>query len=62
MTPRDYIIMQKTELAKELLQSEKNSVTDVSVALGYSDIYQFSKIFKQKTGSNPSEYKRKNLP
>ena len=61
MSPRDYIISKKTELAKELLQSEKYSVTDVAISLGYSDIYQFSKMFKLKTGCNPSEYKHQSL-
>lgn len=58
-TPKDYIIMRKTELAKELLQSEKKSVADVAVALGYNDVYHFSKMFKLKTGSTTGEYKRK---
>ncbi len=61
VTPRDYIISRKIELAKELLQSEKSSVGDVAVALGYNDIYHFSKIFKLKTGNCPREYKHKTL-
>lgn len=57
-TPKEYIITLKMQLARELLQSEKYSVTDVAEHLGYSDIFHFSKIFKTKTGYTPSEYKR----
>ena len=57
-TPKEYILSLKMQLARELLQSEKYSVTDVAGQLGYGDIYHFSKIFKLKTGYSPSEYKR----
>lgn len=59
MTPRDYIIGLKMELARELLRGEKLSVNDVACELGYADVYHFSKIFKQKTGVSPSEYRRR---
>jgi AraC-like DNA-binding protein len=57
-TPKEYILSLKMQLARELLQSEKYTVTDVAGQLGYGDIYHFSKIFKSKTGYTPSEYKR----
>ena len=56
-SPREYIIMHKIELAKELLHNEKKSISDVAQALGYNDIYHFSKIFKKRTGLSPREYK-----
>ena len=59
MTPRDYIIGLKMELARELLRGEKLSVNDVAYELGYADVYHFSKIFKQKNGVSPSEYRRR---
>lgn len=59
-TPKEYVLSLKMQLAKELLQSERYSITDVSAELGYGDIYHFSKIFKSKTGLSPSEYKRLN--
>ena len=57
MTPKEYVLFLKIERAKKLLQSEKNSVRDVAYQLGYSDIYHFSKIFKEKTGYTPSMYR-----
>jgi AraC-like DNA-binding protein len=61
MTPRDYVIGLRMDLARELLLNEKLSVTDVSTELGYADVYHFSKLFKQKTGYSPAEYKRSTI-
>lgn len=57
MTPREYIISLKIAGAKELLRSEKYSVSDVASKLGYNDVCHFSKMFKSKTGLTPTEYK-----
>ena len=59
VTPRDYIMELKMSLARELLLNEKLSVTDVAAELGYADVYHFSKLFKQKNGCSPKEYKRR---
>ena len=59
MTPKEYITALKLSRAKELLKSEKLSVGDIASALGYSDVYHFSKMFKKKTGYSPTEYRSK---
>ena len=59
MTPRDYVIGLRMDLARELLLNEKLSVADVATELGYADVYHFSKLFKQRTGHTPAEYKRR---
>ena len=58
VSPRDYFLRLKIDLAKELLRSERLSVGEVALTVGYADPYHFSKIFKQKTGRTPTEYKR----
>ena len=58
MTPKAYVGLLKIERAKELLMNEKYSVGDIATQLGYTDIYHFSKTFKQKTGYTPTEYRR----
>lgn len=57
ITPKAYIISLKLERAKELLLIEKLRVKDIAIMLGYSDIYHFGKIFKEKTGYTPSQYR-----
>ena len=57
-TPKEYIISKKIELSKELLQSEKHSVASVAENSGFSNVYQFSKTFKLKTGYTPTEFRK----
>ncbi len=57
MTPKEYVLFLKIERAKKLLSSEKYSVREIAYQLGYSDIYHFSKIFREKTGYPPSMYR-----
>lgn len=60
-TPKKYVTTLKIEQAKELLLSEKLSVSDVAEQLGYCDVYHFSKVFKSKTGFSPGEFRKKVL-
>ncbi|MDN3595520.1 two-component regulator propeller domain-containing protein [Zunongwangia endophytica] len=43
--------------AADLIYRENYSVTEASYAVGFSSIKYFRKIFKEKYGSNPSEFK-----
>ncbi len=46
--------------ATELLAIDQNSVTDVSLTVGYSSLSHFSKAFQQEQGLSPSQFiKRK---
>ena len=59
ISPRDYIINYRIEKAKEFLLNEDLSIGSVAYSVGYDDPFNFSKIFKIKTGQSPSEYRRK---
>ena len=48
----------KIDHAKDLILSSKCSVTEAAHAVGFNDIYYFSRIFRKLTGKNPSEYLR----
>ena len=43
--------------AKELLQSTRLNVREVSIACGYSDSNYFARVFKRVTGMTPTEYR-----
>ena len=59
--PLQYLIKLRMNKAKELLQSDFTSITDIAKEVGYDDIYHFSKLFKQKNGTSPLNYlKQKN--
>lgn len=51
----------KIDRAKELLIEGDKKVKEVSQALGYTDEFYFSRIFKRIEGISPSEYYSKNV-
>ncbi|GAK42575.1 helix-turn-helix domain-containing protein [Paenibacillus shunpengii] len=52
---QSYIIKMRIERAEHLLVHAGMNVTEVADALGYRDIFFFSRQFKQYTGRSPSE-------
>ncbi|MEN8122220.1 MAG: helix-turn-helix domain-containing protein [Bacteroidota bacterium] len=46
--------------AKELLLSSDKQIKKISDELGFHSVYYFSRLFKAKTGSTPSEFKAQN--
>jgi len=57
ITPRQYLIHKRIEIAKKKLKSGK-SVSDTCYAVGFDSISSFSNLFKARTGISPSVYKR----
>ncbi|MGL1892275.1 MAG: response regulator [Spirochaetaceae bacterium] len=55
-----YIIDLKMEKAKKLLKDKNLKISEISEIIGYTDVKYFSKLFKNKIGIRPSEY-RENL-
>ena len=57
MSPSEYIINLRMNVACQLLKSTDMTVKQIAAAVGYSDPHFFSKLFKKKTGSSPREYR-----
>jgi len=57
MTPYQYYIHIKIHAAKSLLEQGELSVKEVAYRLGFEDQYHFSRLFKQKTGIAPSQWR-----
>lgn len=55
--PTKFIVQQRIARAQQLLRETALSVTQVADTLGYSDVYFFSRQFKQITGRSPSGYR-----
>lgn len=56
-TPKNYIMEQIIEKAKEMLVSDLYNINEISGFLGFSSSSYFCYLFKLKTGKTPSEYK-----
>ena len=55
-SPIEFRLRQKILRAKQLLEAENFTVSEISDMLGFSDVSYFSRIFKKKTGQSPLEY------
>ncbi|GGD62214.1 response regulator transcription factor [Paenibacillus nasutitermitis] len=61
-SPSDYLIELRVEEAKRLIREHPRLLfKDIAEQVGYPDPYYFSKLFKQWTGSTPTEYKRSQM-
>ena len=57
---RQYIIMHKIEMVKELLQNNELNLTEISYKMHYSSVAHLSNQFKKITHVSPSVYKQQN--
>ena len=57
-SPISYIHTLRIKRAKELLQSDYGSISDIASFLGYTNIYEFSRTFKKHTGLSPTHFAR----
>jgi AraC-like DNA-binding protein len=58
MTPYQYYIHIKILRAESLLEEENLSIKEVAYRMGFEDQYHFSRLFKNKTGIAPSEWRK----
>jgi len=56
--PQAYVINARMERARQLLAESSLSVGMIAEALGFRDIFFFSRQFRQRTGSTPTAYRR----
>ncbi|MBD2067232.1 helix-turn-helix transcriptional regulator [Leptolyngbya sp. FACHB-671] len=56
VTPYQYVLQQRMERAKELLQQRKHTIAEVAVLVGCTDQSRFAKHFKHYFGITPSAF------
>ena len=59
--PGRWLIEKKLEHAKKLLIQTNDPIASVAFDSGFENSAHFSRIFKQKTGSTPLEYRKKTI-
>lgn len=58
VSPYDYQINIKMQIAKELLRNTKLPINEICNMLGYTDQHYFSNVFKNKCGIRPLAYRK----
>lgn len=61
LSPMQYVMSKRFELAKRLLKQTDLSISAVSHASGFSNDTQFCSLFKQATGHSPRRYRLQQL-
>ena len=59
MSPNQYLIFLRVNRAKELLETGNQSIEEISEKVGFSSASYFSRIFKDRTGFSPYEFRVK---
>lgn len=57
---KSYIDKTRLDKAKEMLLYSDFSISDIAFALGFKDVYSFSRFFKKHTASCPKAYRKNN--
>ena len=60
-SPKQFIIDLRIQRAKQMLAEGALSVSIISEKCGFSNPYHFCRLFKQRVGITPSEYRKANL-
>jgi AraC-like DNA-binding protein len=56
ITPLEYINRERIRMARQLLADEKNTIAQVSLQCGFSDVNYFVRTFKRSEGLTPGVY------
>ena len=59
ITPHQFRIHTRLDVAKHLLAMGQHSVTDVCMEVGFSSLGSFSTLFTRRVGETPTEYRRR---
>ena len=58
ISPTQYHLSLRIQKAKDLLISTDHSLKEIAIELGFESYFYFSRIFKDKTGTSPLEFRK----
>lgn len=58
-TPQEFLLEYRMNKACELMVNPNLSISNIALSVGYTDAFNFSKMFKKIKGSAPSDYRKK---
>ncbi len=56
-SPRELVQRARVDRASQLLRESDMTIGEIADQLGYSDLFQFSRLFKKRTGQSPSVWR-----
>jgi AraC-like DNA-binding protein len=59
LSPGQYYLQLKIDKARELLSNSNIPVKEIAIELNFDSSFYFSKIFKEKTGLTPTDYRKR---
>ena len=60
-TPKAYLMNVRLQASVQMLHRKEPSITDIALACGFSDCNHFSRVFRQRFGRSPTEYRNQLL-
>ena len=57
ITPFEYVTQKRIEKAKKLIMAGEKTMLEISMEIGFCSQSHFNKVFKEKTGQTPVEYR-----
>ncbi len=58
-SPIDYVLALRIEEVKQTLETESDSIDEISTSIGYEDPASFRRVFKRSVGLSPAAYRKK---
>jgi len=55
----EYVHLLRVEESRRMLETTREPVDDIALAVGYEDAAYFRRLFKRKTGVTPAQYRRR---
>ena len=62
LSPKAYLNACRMDSARHLLRSTELSVTEIALAVGYTELQAFLRFFKEQSGQTPTQYRRASHP
>lgn len=59
MSPKEYVTYYRLRKAQEMLEQTNDSIADISFNTGFPNAVQFNRLFQEKLGVTPSQYRDK---
>ena len=57
MSPKEFILHKKIEVSKQMIAEGDSNFQTIATVLNFYDAHHFCRVFKRRTGMNPTEYR-----